>query len=237
VLCNGSGCLPVPEAVRIHFLLWLPASLSSRVRVKICGITRLEDALAAIAAGADALGFVFYPPSPRYISPDAAAAIIRELPPLVTTVGLLVNPLAEDVQALLQTVPLALLQFHGEESNAFCAQFKQPWIKALAIKPESDVAALIAAHHGASGILLDAWHPDLKGGTGHSFDWKNFPQNSCQALILAGGLNPGNIAEAVRMTRPYAVDVSGGVELSKGIKSAELINTFIAAVNAGAVVV
>lgn len=227
----------LPEAVRIPFLPWLPVPLSSRVRVKICGITRLEDALAAIAAGADALGFVFYPPSPRYISPDAAAAIVVQLPPFVTTVGLLVNPQPEDVHDLLQAVPLSLLQFHGEESNAFCAQFKQPWIKALAIKPESDVEALIAAHPAASGILLDAWHPDLKGGTGQSFDWKNFPRSSRQAMILAGGLTPANVAEAVRMTRPYAVDVSGGVELSKGIKSAELINTFIAAVNAGAVVV
>lgn len=211
--------------------------MPSRVRIKICGITRLEDARAAIAAGADALGFVFYPPSPRYVSPDVAAAIIRELPPFVTTVGLVVNPQLDEVQQLLKAVPLSLLQFHGEESNEFCAQFRHPWIKALAIKPDSDIAAMMAAYHDANGILLDAWHPDLKGGTGQSFNWTDFPSASQMPLILAGGLNPENVAGAVRMTRPYAVDVSGGVEVSKGIKSAELINAFIAAVNAGAVAV
>lgn len=155
----------------------------------------------------------------------------------MATVGLVVNPHVEAVQQLLKAVPLSLLQFHGDESNDFCAQFGHPWIKALAIKPDSDVVTMMAAHHNASGILLDAWHPDLKGGTGQVFDWNNFPHGNHQALILAGGLNPGNVAGAVRMTRPYAVDVSGGVEESKGIKSAELINAFIAAVNAGAVAV
>ena len=227
----------MPETARIPFFSWPSPSLSSRVRVKICGITRLEDARVAIAAGADALGFVFYPPSPRYVAPAVAAAIIRELPPFVTMVGLVVNPLFEEVQQLLQTVPLSLLQFHGEESNAFCAQFRQPWIKALAIKPGSDIAALMAEHKDASGILLDAWHADLKGGTGQTFDWTTFPQTTSRPLILAGGLTPDNVAEAVRMTYPYAVDVSGGVEVGKGIKSAELINAFIAAVKAGAVTV
>jgi len=227
----------VPETARICSFPRLPSSLSSRVRVKICGITRLEDARAAIVAGADALGFVFYPHSPRYLSPQKAAAIIQELPPFVATVGLVVNPLAEDVRQLLSAVPLSLLQFHGEESNAFCAQFQRPWIKALAIKPDSDVAGMLAEHQDACGILLDAWHPDLKGGTGQTFDWKNFPSVSRKPLVLAGGLTPGNVADAVRMTHPYAVDVSGGVEVSKGIKSAELINAFIAAVNAGAVAV
>lgn len=211
--------------------------MSSRVRVKICGITRLEDALAAIAAGADALGFVFYPPSPRYISPEAAAAIIRKLPPFVSTVGLVVNPDAEELHNLLKALPLSHLQFHGEESNAFCVQFQQPWIKALAVKPDEDVLGMLAEYPDASGILLDAWHPDLKGGTGQAFDWKSFPRNSRQPLILAGGLNPANVAEAIRTTHPYAVDVSGGVELSKGIKSVELVNAFIAAVNAGAIAV
>ena len=209
----------------------------SRVRVKICGITRLEDALAAVAAGADALGFVFYPQSPRYIAPEAAAVLIRKLPPFVSTVGLVVNPQREEIEQLLMAVPLSLLQFHGEESNTFCAQFQRPWIKALAVKPGVDVLAALAEYPDASGILLDAWHPELKGGTGQTFDWKNFPHNTSQPLILAGGLNPANVAGAIRATRPYAVDVSGGVELSKGIKSAELINAFITAVNAGAVVV
>jgi phosphoribosylanthranilate isomerase len=148
------------------------------------------------------------------------------------------------VQALLRTVPLSLLQFHGDEDDAFCAQFSHPWIKALTVKPDSDVAADIARHPGASGILLDAWHPDLKGGTGLSFDWRSFPKNTDKPLILAGGLTPANVAEAIALTKPYAVDISGGVEKvaadgkpQKGIKDAELIKAFTAAVYAGVKVV
>lgn len=219
-------------------------ALSSRVRVKICGITRAEDAQAAIAAGADALGFVFFAKSPRYVAPEKAAAIIRALPPFVTAVGLVVDASADEIRALLQTVPLSLLQFHGDESNEFCAQFGKPWIKALTVKPDSDVAAGIAKHPGASGILLDAWHPDLKGGTGQTFDWRRFPQNTGKPLVLAGGLTPENVAEAITLTQPYAVDVSGGVEKidaaglpQKGIKDAAKIEAFIEAVNAGEKVV
>lgn len=218
------------ESPLLHGCLALP----SHVRVKICGITRLEDAQAAIAAGADALGFVFYPPSPRYISPEQAAFIIHQLPPFVTTVGLVVNPSNEEVRELLRLLPLGLLQFHGEESEAFCSSFSHPWIKALAVKPGQDVVAEIAAYPGAAGILLDAWHPDLKGGTGQTFDWKGFPASAGKPLILAGGLTPDNVARAIQETQPYAVDVSGGVEEFKGIKSAALIDAFIAAVNAGA---
>lgn len=214
--------------------------MPTRVRVKICGITRLEDALAAVAAGADALGFVLYPPSPRAITAEAAAAIIRALPPFVTPVALFVDPTVAAVQALLALAPNALLQFHGDESDAFCAQFGRPWIKALAVQAGRDTAAAIAAHPGAAGILLDAWHPDLKGGTGAAFDWTRFPRNSSQPLILAGGLTPANVAAAVRLTRPYAVDVSGGVEaraadgsVQKGIKDAGHVEAFIAAAHAG----
>lgn len=215
--------------------------MSTRVRVKICGITRLEDARAAAAAGADAIGLVFFAQSPRCIGPETAAAIVRALPPFVTTVGLFVNADAAAVHAVLKAVPLSLLQFHGEEDNAFCAQFGRPWLKALPVRPDSDIAAAIAAFPDASGILLDAWHPRLKGGTGQAFDWKSFPRESRQPLILAGGLAPDNVAEAVRLTRPYAVDVSGGVEartadgsVRKGIKDARSIKAFIDAVNAGA---
>jgi phosphoribosylanthranilate isomerase len=214
--------------------------VSTRVRVKICGITRLEDARAAVAAGADAIGFVFFAQSPRYIAAEAAAAIVRELPPFVTTVGLFVNANAAAVRSVLEAVPLSLLQFHGDEDNAFCAQFGRPWIKALPVRPDGDIAADIAAFPDASGILLDAWHADLKGGTGQSFDWKIFPRECRQPLILAGGLAPDNVAEALRLTRPYAVDVSGGVEaraadgsVQKGIKDARAIKAFIDAVNAG----
>lgn len=207
--------------------------MPSRVRTKICGITRLEDAQAAIAAGADALGFNFYPPSPRYIAPKAAAEMIRALPPFVTCVGLVVNPDADDVASLLETVPLDLLQFHGEESDAFCEQFVFPWIKALAVKPGEDVLAAIRQYPHARALLLDAWHPDLKGGTGQTFDWSCVPEAIDKPLILAGGLTPANVADAVAATRPYAVDVSGGVEKAKGIKDANLIEAFIASVNAG----
>lgn len=204
--------------------------MSSRVRIKICGITRPEDAAAAVAAGADAIGFVFYAASPRYVSAAQAALIIGGLPPLVTTVGLFVNASAEEVRAVLDLVPLALLQFHGDESNEFCASFGRPWIKALAMKPGLDMDAAIAAYPDASGILLDAWHPDLRGGTGHSFDWASFPARVGKPLILAGGLTPDNVGQAIVLTRPYAVDVSGGVEMAKGIKDARLIEAFVAEV-------
>lgn len=204
--------------------------MSSRVRVKICGITRLEDALTAVAAGADAVGFVFYGPSPRNVAPAQAAAIVRRLPPFVSSVGLFVDPSAEEVEAVLGEVPLSLLQFHGAESAEFCASFGPPWIKALQMQPGLDIGAVIAGYGGANGILLDAWHPQLKGGTGEAFDWSHFPQGLNLPLVLAGGLTPINVATAVAATRPYAVDVSGGVESSRGIKDAALIQAFMAGV-------
>lgn len=214
---------------RIQPLLSGIHSLLTRTRVKICGITRLNDGLAAVAAGADALGFVLYAPSPRFIAAEQVAAIVAALPPFVTTVGLFVNASAEEVRAVLEQVPLSLLQFHGDEDEAFCAQFGRPWIKALRMQPGMDVLAEINKFPQASGILLDAWHPDLKGGTGQAFDWSRFPHAE-RPLILAGGLTPVNVAEAIRQTRPYAVDVSGGVEAEKGIKDAALIEAFMAGV-------
>lgn len=204
--------------------------MSSRVRTKICGITRSGDAAAAVASGADALGFVFFASSPRHVTALQAADIIRGLQPFVTTVGLFVNAGEDEVRAVLEVVPLSLLQFHGDEDNAFCCRFGRPWIKALAMKPDQDIMATIAAYPDASGILLDAWHPDLRGGTGHSFDWATFPSQAGKPLILAGGLTPGNVGQAIRQTRPYAVDVSGGVEQAKGIKDARLMAAFLAEV-------
>lgn len=200
------------------------------MRVKICGITRLEDALAAIEAGADALGFVFYGPSPRAITPAQAAAIVAQLPPFVTITGLFVDAAESEVREVLRQVPLDLLQFHGNESNADCARFGRPWIKALRVQPGQDLAAAIAAHPDARGILLDAWHPEQPGGTGLQFDWNLVPAESRRPLILAGGLNPDNVAQAIRQTRPYAVDVSGGVEYAKGVKDAAKIQAFMAGV-------
>lgn len=199
----------------------------TRTRVKICGITRLEDAEAAIAAGADALGFVFYPPSPRAISPEQAADIIRQLPPLITTVGLFVNEDAETVAAILQQTQLDLLQFHGDETPDYCQQFGRPWFKALRMKPELDLPQEVERYAAARAILLDAYRPGVPGGTGEAFDWARIPANLNTSLILAGGLTPANVRKAITRVQPYAVDVSGGVEAEKGIKDSQKIDLFI----------
>ena len=206
----------------------MPAA--TRTRVKMCGITRLCDARAAVAAGADAIGFVFHAPSPRAVTPAQAAAIVAALPPFVTTVGLFVDADEARIRDTLARVPLALLQFHGDETDAECARYGRPWIKALRVQPGQDVAAAMAAWPGARAILLDAWHPDLPGGTGLRFDWTQVPADARKPVILAGGLTPDNVAEAIRRTRPYAVDVSGGVEQAKGLKDASRINAFMAGV-------
>lgn len=205
--------------------------MSYRTRVKICGITRVADALDAIALGADALGFVFYAPSPRAVSAQTVQKIVAQLPPFVSTVGLFVDATPQEVQSVLAQVPLSLLQFHGDETNEYCQQFGVPWIKALRMEPDSDILAKIAEYPQAQGILLDAWHPHLKGGTGQTFDWRHWPHSN-KALILAGGLTPENVTEAIHFTKPYAVDVSGGVEASKGIKEFTLLQAFMAGVNA-----
>lgn len=200
------------------------------MRVKICGITRIEDALAAVAAGADAIGFVFHPDSPRQVTPEQAARIVAALPPFVTTVGLFVDADEQRIRDTLAQVPLSLLQFHGDETQAQCRIYGRPWIKALRVQPGQDVAALMAGWPGAAGILLDAYHPTQHGGTGLQFDWSLVPHCSAMPIILAGGLTPANVAEAIRSTRPYAVDVSGGVEASKGVKDADKIEAFMAGV-------
>ncbi|GLZ85573.1 N-(5'-phosphoribosyl)anthranilate isomerase [Metapseudomonas resinovorans] len=199
----------------------------SAVRIKICGITRIEDALAAVAAGADAIGFVFYAKSPRAVTPAQAGAIIAALPPFVTTVGLFVDMPRAELTQLLEEVPLDLLQFHGDESPADCGGYGRPYIKALRVKPGDDVAAAIARYPEASGVLLDTYVAGTPGGTGEAFDWSLVPRNAAKPLILAGGLTPENVGDAVRQVRPYAVDVSGGVEASKGIKDTAKIQAFI----------
>jgi len=201
------------------------------IRTKICGITRLEDALVAAECGADALGFVFYKKSPRYVTPAEAALIIEKLPPFVTTVGLFVDASPEQVGDVLDAVPLDLLQFHGGEVEVDCVQYSRPYIKALAMKPGLDVEAAIAHYHSAQGILLDTYDVVLPGGTGKAFDWSKVPKNLSKPIILAGGLNPSNIAQAVSTVQPWAVDVSGGVEESKGKKDHRLIRAFIEGVH------
>lgn len=209
-----------------------------RVRSKICGLTREQDVHAAVQAGADAIGLVFYPPSPRYVSIEQAAKLCQHVPPYVQIVGLFVNPQVEQLHETLGQVPLDVLQFHGDESPEACQAMahscQRRWYKAIQVKPELDLLEEIYKFQkvGTSALLLDAWHPELKGGTGLCFDWQKFPKIAAP-LILAGGLNPDNVATAIACTQPHAVDVSGGVELSKGIKDPQLMQKFIQGVHRG----
>lgn len=188
-----------------------------RTRVKICGITRPEDGRAAARLGADAIGLVFYDHSPRAVSLDQAAAVMAGLPPFVTTVGLFVDPSAETVERVLGRLALDLLQFHGDEAPEFCARFGRPWLKAIRMRPGLDLQAEAERYHQARGLLLDAYRPGVPGGTGEVFEWDRVPQALAGSIILAGGLTPDNVAAAIEQVRPYAVDVSGGVESAQGI--------------------
>ncbi|MNC22530.1 N-(5'-phosphoribosyl)anthranilate isomerase [compost metagenome] len=202
----------------------------SNVRSKICGITRIEDALAAAEAGADAIGFVFYAKSPRAVDVRQARAIMAELPPFVTTVGLFVNASRCELNEILEAVPLDLLQFHGDETPADCEGYHRPWIKALRVRPGDDLEAACQLYAGARGILLDTYVPGVPGGTGEAFDWSLVPARLSKPIILAGGLSADNVGQAIAQVRPYAVDVSGGVEQAKGIKDAAKIEAFMRAV-------
>jgi phosphoribosylanthranilate isomerase len=199
----------------------------SVVRSKICGITRIEDALVAVAAGADALGLVFYAKSPRAVTIEQARAIIAAVPPFVTMVGLFVDASRRELNEVLDALPLDLLQFHGDETPADCAGYHRPYIKALRVKSGDDIAQLAAPYAQASGILLDTFVPGIPGGTGAAFDWSLVPRNMSKPVILAGGLTAQNVFAAIEQVRPYAVDVSGGVEASKGIKDADKVNAFL----------
>ncbi|HWR76352.1 MAG TPA: phosphoribosylanthranilate isomerase [Thiobacillus sp.] len=208
------------------------------VRVKICGITRLPDLHAACDAGADALGFVFYEKSPRHVTIATVAALVSELPPFVQSVGLFVNADPAFIEAVLNAVPLDLLQFHGDEAPADCLRFGRPYIKAVRINRDTDLLKCAADFDTARGLLLDAYVPGVPGGTGERFDWSLIPPDLPKPVILSGGLTPDNVAEAVQRVRPWAVDVSSGVEATmllngaavaaKGIKDAHLIAQFIA---------
>lgn len=202
----------------------------SVVRSKICGITRIEDALIAAEAGADAIGLVFYAKSPRAVSIQQARDIVAALPAFVTTVGLFVNASREELNDVLAGIALDLLQFHGDESPAECESYQRPYIKALRVKPGDDIAQLAAPYAKARGILLDTYVPGVPGGTGAAFDWGLVPIGLPQPVILAGGLSAANVQAAIEQVRPYAVDVSGGVEAGKGIKDAAKIRAFMQAV-------
>ena len=202
-------------------------------RVKICGITRPEDALAAARAGADAIGFVFYGPSPRNVAPEQAAAIVRNLPPFVTTVGLFVDAPVEWVETVMHTVPLDLLQFHGDEPESYCSRFRTPYIKAIRMRDDIDLHQQARLYHSSRGLLLDTFVAGTAGGTGLTFDWARIPKDLAKPVILAGGLTPANVADAIKQVAPWAVDVSGGVEQGKGIKDSALIDAFMQGVHSG----
>lgn len=199
------------------------------MRIKICGITRVEDALAAAYAGADAIGLVFYSKSPRAVSVRQARTIVAELPPFVTTVGLLVNSSPCEINEILDAVPLDMLQFHGDETAEQCSGFHRPYLKALRVRAGDDIAALVAGYPEAAGILLDTYVAGVPGGTGKAFDWSLVPAGLPRPIVLAGGLTCANVRSAIDQVRPYAVDVSGGVEVAKGIKDAAKISAFIRA--------
>jgi phosphoribosylanthranilate isomerase len=195
--------------------------------VKICGITRVEDALDAARAGAHAIGIVFAPGSPRLVDQDRAAAIVRALPPFVTPVALFVDPAPELVRAVIARVKPQLLQFHGAEDPGFCAGFGMPFLKAVRVRAGVDLLQYARQYARAQGLLLDAFVEGNHGGTGAVFDWSLIPREFALPIVLAGGLDPGNVGQAVRRVRPWAVDVSSGVEAAKGIKDAAKVAAFI----------
>ncbi len=197
------------------------------VRVKICGITRIEDMQAACKAGSDALGFVFYAKSPRNLSIEQAAALLQALPPFVQSVGLFVNADPAFVRSVLAAAPLDLLQFHGDETPEYCKQFNRPYLKAVRVRPETDLVKYGLDFADARALLLDAYVPGVPGGTGERFDWRLIPADLPKPIVLSGGLNADNVAEAVQVVKPWAVDVSSGVEAAPGIKDAAKIAAFI----------
>jgi phosphoribosylanthranilate isomerase len=207
----------------------------TRTRVKICGITTVDDGLAAARAGADAIGLVFWAGTPRRIDLARARAIAESLPPLVARVGLFVDPTADEVRSVLAEVPLDLLQFHGREPPALCRSFGRPWLKAFSVSAEGDLLESLARYGDAAGWLFDAPpHDGRPGGTGHTFDWSRLPATLARPLVLSGGLNAGNVGAAIRRLQPWAVDVSSGVEAlddngrpRPGIKDAARIAAFI----------
>ena len=198
-----------------------------RTRVKICGITSIKDALTAAQHGADAIGLVFYANSPRNVSIAQATEIIAALPAFVSVVGLFVDAAPEEVRAVMVKVKLDLLQFHGDETPEACRQYGLPYMKAVRVQADTNLLQYAADYGDAKALLLDAYTDGVVGGTGQTFDWNLIPENLPQNIVLAGGLNASNVGLAIRQVRPYAVDVSGGVEREKGIKDAEKIAAFM----------
>lgn len=202
-----------------------------RTRVKICGFTRAEDAVIAAGLGVDAIGLVFYPPSPRNVAIEQAVAITQALPAFVSVVGLFVDAEPEFIKNVLSQVSIDCLQFHGEESPEACRLYGKPFIKAIRMKADTNLSELAKQYADAAGLLLDAYHPGIQGGTGNAFDWELIKNQGKLPIILAGGLSPDNAELAVQQVRPYALDVSSGVEAEKGIKDATKMAEFIKKTN------
>ena len=201
-------------------------------RIKICGVTRAQDAQASAASGADAIGLVFYPRSSRAVTVDQAVDIVAAVPPFVSVVALFVDEPIASIERILSRLPIDVIQFHGEESPEFCQQFDRPWIKALRVKPGLDIVEQCRRFSKARGVLLDSWQAGVAGGTGKTFDWRLAQKRFPLPVVLAGGLNQSNVGEGIKALHPAAVDVSGGVEVSPGLKDADRIRQFIAAVRA-----
>ena len=199
----------------------------ARTRVKMCGITRPEHARAAAEAGADAIGLVFFEPSPRYVTRARARAVCAALPPLVSVVGVFVNPEPRDIEVVVEDLPVDLLQFHGEEPPELCAGAGRPYVKAVRVRTRDDIVEAAARYADARALLLDAHHDALWGGTGARFDWDVVPDDVGSPIVLAGGLTPENVAGAIRRVRPFAVDVSGGVESAPGEKDPRSMERFM----------
>ena len=202
-----------------------------RTRVKICGFTRIEEAVYAAHQGVDAIGLVFYPPSPRHVEIEQAIRIVNALPAFTSVVALFVDEQETRIREVLARVPIDCLQFHGDEPAEACRIYDKRYIKAVSMREGIDIAALAHHYHDAAGLLLDAFHPDAKGGTGSQFDWAMIPKSCALPIILAGGLDETNAKQAVQAVRPYALDVSSGVESAKGIKDSLKIAAFIKQVN------
>ncbi len=204
-----------------------------RTRVKICGFTQVQDAVNAANLGVDAIGLVFYPPSPRHVSIEKAIEIVKALPAFVTVVALFVDETEAQIREVLNNVAIDCIQFHGDETVEQCRLYNKPYMKAIRMKPELDIMALAEEYYDASALLLDAYHPGIKGGSGSKFDWDLIPDNCSLPVILAGGLQVDNATQAVQSVKPYALDVSSGVESSKGIKDVAKMAAFIQAIKEG----
>jgi phosphoribosylanthranilate isomerase len=196
-------------------------------RVKICGLRQADDAVFAAQVGADAIGLVFYPPSPRAVDIAIAVDIARALPPFVSCVGLFVDATAAEIDQILSQVPLSVLQFHGKESAQFCEQFQLPWIKAVRMRPDINLHQQRQCYSRAQGLLLDAYKSGVPGGTGDQFDWHRIPTDIAVDVVLAGGIHIDNVQQAIQQVKPWAIDVSGGVESHKGVKDRAKIAAFM----------